>query len=151
MDPHTEPLYPPDHPDPDRPGLLAGTIATSLVAGQIAVLGVVAAHTLLGADIIGPHGDRTYAATTVYEVTAIAIGGALCSGLLLHVLSYITPRPLLFFGWITWLATALLALWPFSTAAGALSKIATAAVYLAIGVAIATLMRMVARDTVAPG
>jgi hypothetical protein len=57
----------------------------------------------------------------------------------------VTPRPLLFFGLISWLITAAVALWPLTTEAGAVAKVASTLVYLGIGTAISTLTTTVAR------
>lgn len=58
----------------------------------------------------------------------------------MHLLLVSTPRPLLFFGWIVALVTTLVVVYPFSTTAPLDAKIATAAVDLAIGAMIATLV-----------
>src|SRR5215471_13358349 len=62
--------------------------------------------------------------------------------------SWCWPRPLSFFGWIIGLATVLAVLVPFSTAAPLSSKIATAVVDLALGVAIGSLISGVAARSV---
>ena len=51
-----------------------------------------------------------------------------------------TPRPFLFFGWIVALVTTLVVVYPFSTTAPLGAKIATAAVFLAIGAMTGTLV-----------
>ena len=51
-----------------------------------------------------------------------------------------TLRPLMFFGWIVALASTIIVVFPFSTTAPLDAKIATAAVELAIGAMIGTLV-----------
>jgi hypothetical protein len=55
-----------------------------------------------------------------------------------------TPRPLVFFWWIVGLATVVVVLYPFSTAAPLSEKAATAAVDLVIGIVIGSLVSGVA-------
>jgi hypothetical protein len=135
----------------DVPALWAGVIAISTGAGLLAVFGVLAARVLGGVDILGPSGGTAFAATDVYWFTISAVLAALVAGALVHVLLYLTAQPLLLFGWIACLTTALLVIWPFTTAAPMLAKAATAAVNFAIGTAIACLTMTVAghakRDT----
>jgi hypothetical protein len=69
--------------------------------------------------------------------------GGVATGLLLT-----TPRPLQFFAWIVALATIAAALAPFLTDADLDEKVATSAIYLAIGIAIGSLLSGVARSAV---
>ena len=66
----------------------------------------------------------------------------------MHLLLLSTPRPLTFFGWIIGLATVLVVLVPFSTAAPLTAKAATAVVDLVLGVAIGSLISGVAARSV---
>ena len=61
-------------------------------------------------------------------------GAALVATALAQLLVASTPRPLVFFGWIVGLATVVVVLYPFSTAAPLPVKAATAAVDLVIGI-----------------
>ena len=126
-------------------GLFAGTMATALVSGLVAVVGIIAARAVLDVEIIGPRGGQAFQDATPGQLTFIAAFGAFSAGVLVQALVYVTPRPLLFFGLITWLVTAAVALWPLTTTAGALAKVASMLVYLAIGAAISTLTSTVAR------
>ena len=69
---------------------------------------------------------------------------------LVQLLMLGTLRPLMFFGWIVALATTIIVAFPFSTTAPLDAKIATAAVNLAIGVAVGTLVGGVAARSSAP-
>lgn len=74
---------------------------------------------------------------------------------LAHVLVLSTPRPLVFFWWIIGLATLVVVLYPFSTAAPLSGKAAIAVVELVIGIAIGSLVSGVdersARSWPSPG
>jgi len=131
----------------DRLTIWAGIVATALVASLLAVLGVIATRGLLGVDIIYPRGGQAFQDTTPYQLTFAATVGAVAAGVLVQLLMYVTPRPLLFFGLISMLATAVLVVWPFTTAAVMLSRVATSVVHLALGVAISTLTTTVARHS----
>jgi hypothetical protein len=123
----------------DAPALWAGVMATAVVAGLIAILGVVAAHVVFGTNVVRPDGERSFADATVSGLALSAVVLALIGGVLVHVLAYLTGRALLFFGCIVTLETALLALWPFTTNAASLPKLATSMVHLAIGTAVVCL------------
>ncbi len=69
----------------------------------------------------------------------VAAAALVATGLA-HVLLLSTPRPMAFFAWIVGLGTAVVVLFPFSTAAPLLDKVATALVDLVIGIAIGTLI-----------
>jgi hypothetical protein len=62
-----------------------------------------------------------------------------------------TPRPLVFFGWIIALATLVVIVFPFSTAAPLSQKFATATVNLFIGIAIGSLLIAVGARSVRSG
>jgi cellulose synthase/poly-beta-1,6-N-acetylglucosamine synthase-like glycosyltransferase len=123
-------------------------MATALVAGLVSVLGFELSHAVFGVDIVGPRGGSDFADTTVFRLTVSATAGTVIAGVLVQVLLYLAARPLLYFGWIMVLVTAILVVWPFTTAAGTLAKVATSAVHFAIGVAVATLASTAARNSV---
>jgi hypothetical protein len=125
----------------------AGAVSTALVAGLVAVFGVVAARGLLGVEIIYPCGGPSFKAITAPQLTIAATVAAVGAAVLVQALMYVTPRPLLFFGLISALATAILAVWPFTTAADFRSQCATGAVHLALGIAISTLTATVVRHS----
>ena len=59
-----------------------------------------------------------------------------------------TPRPRVFFGWIVALVTVASMVPPFASSAPMASKVSTAAINLAVGVAIGTLLTAVLSRTV---
>jgi hypothetical protein len=128
------------HPRVDATQLWPGGIATAVVAGLVALVGVLACRWLLNIPILAPHRDGAYGDAHTTGVVLAAAAAALVATGLLHLLLLSTPRPLTFFGWIVSLATIVAVLFPFSTAAPLKQKIATAAVSLIIGIAIGTLL-----------
>jgi hypothetical protein len=125
--------------------LWAGAVATTLVAGLVSIVGVVATQALPDVELIAPASDGAYVATAAWRLTAAAVVGALAAALLMHLLLLLTPRPLLFFRCVAVLMTATLTLWPFTTGAAVASKVATALVHLAIGASVTSLTATVAR------
>jgi hypothetical protein len=77
---------------------------------------------------------------------ATALVAALVATGLLHLPLLSTPQPVQFFTWIIALATVAAALAPFLTNADLDEKVATAVIYLAIGVAIGSLLSGVGRS-----
>lgn len=73
-----------------------------------------------------------------------ALAALIATGLL-HLLLISTPRPQQFFTWIMMLATVAAALAPFITNGSTSSKVATAVINLAVGIAIVTLLNGSAR------
>jgi Family of unknown function (DUF6069) len=135
-------------PEVDAGQLWAGGAATAVVAGLIALVGVLVCRWLFNVPILAPKHEGAYGnahTTTLILLSALA---ALVATLLAHLLLLSTPRPMLFFDWIVGLVTLVLVIFPFSTGATMEEKIATAAVYLVIGVAIGTLINGVAHRAV---
>jgi Family of unknown function (DUF6069) len=135
----------PSHPQVDASRLWSGGIATAVVAGLIALVGVLACRWLFGIAILAPRRAGAYGDIHTTDVVLTASGAALVATALLHLLLLTTPRPLTFFRWIIGLMTVAAMLLPFSTTAPLSQKLATAAVVLVIGIAIGSLLTAVAR------
>ncbi|MEO3890303.1 DUF6069 family protein [Nonomuraea sp. B5E05] len=122
-----------------------GGVAAAVVAALIAVVGVMISKSLLGIRVIAPDGDPVYgsAATTGYAISAAA--AALVATLLLFVLMLSTPEPARFFSWIAGLFAVIITILPFMHSADLLEQIATAAINLVIGIAIASLLTSIGR------
>jgi hypothetical protein len=140
---------------PDRPRLTidagrlwAGGVATAIVAGLVAVVGVVIGEGILDIDMVSPRflldASDTFALN--YALTA-ALGAIIATGLA-HLLVFTTPRPRAFFSWIVALATAVAVALPFAQNADLDAQIATAVVNLVIGVSIMSLIGSVMGRTV---
>jgi len=137
-------------PEVDAGQLWAGGAATAVVAGLIALVGVLVCRWLFNVPILAPKHEGAYGnahTTTLILLSALA---ALVATLLAHLLMLSTPRPMLFFDWIVGLVTLVMVIFPFSTGATMEEKIATAAVYLVLGVAIGTLINGVVHRAVRP-
>jgi hypothetical protein len=138
----------PTRPQVDAGKLWPGGIATAVVAGLVALVGVLVCRWLFGIPLLAPKSDGAYGDVHTTALVLLAAAAALVATALAHLLLLSTPRPLTFFGWIIGLATVLAVLLPFSTSAPLTAKIATAVVDLVLGVAIGSLISGVAARSV---
>lgn len=120
--------------------LWAGGIASAVVAGLVALVGVLVSRWLFNLPVLAPNRFGAYGNVHTTGLVLAAAAAALVATGLIHVLMLSTPRPVMYFGWIVGLLTTLVVVFPFSTTAPLDAKIATAVVDLAIGVAIGTLV-----------
>jgi hypothetical protein len=132
--------------DPGR--LWSGGAATAVVAGLVALVGVLVSRWLFNIPILAPRRDGAYGDVHTTAMVLVAIAAALLATGLLNLLLLSTPRPTTFFGWIIGLATVLVVIIPFRTSAPLSAKIATAVVDLVIGIAIGTLLNGIAARSV---
>jgi hypothetical protein len=128
----------------DARKLWAGGAASTVVAGLVALVGVLVSRWLFKVPVLAPRQDGAYGDVRTTALILAAMAAALAATGLVHLLMLGTLRPLLFFGWIVALVTTIAVIFPFSTTAALDAKIATAAVSLAIGIAIGTLVGGVA-------
>ncbi len=132
----------------DAGRLWSGGVATAVVAGLVALVGVLVSRWLFGIPLLAPKQDGAYGDAHTTGLVLMAAAAALVATGLAHLLMLGTPRPLTFFGWIIALATVLAVLVPFSTAAPLTAKAATAVVNLVLGIAIGSLISGVAARSV---
>jgi hypothetical protein len=132
--------------DPAR--LWAGGAASAVVAGLVALVGVLVTRWLVKVPVLAPAQDGAFGNAHTVGLILVAIAGALAATGLMHLLMETTLRPRLFFGWIVGLVTLIMVMFPFGTTAALDAKIATAVVNLAIGVAIGTLVGGVAARSI---
>ena len=130
----------------DAGRLWTGGLATALVAALVTLVGVLIARGLFDVPVLAPTDEGTLGNASTLRLALFAAVAALLATGLLHLLLLSTPQPGQFFTWIVALATVAAALAPFLTDADLDEKVATAAVYLAIGVAIGSLLSVVARS-----
>jgi hypothetical protein len=144
-------------PEPPRSGprrrldagqLWAGGAATAVVAGLVALVGILVCRWLFDIPILAPRraGAWGNASTGAYVFSSAA--AALVATAIMHLLLLATPRPQTFFAWIIGLATVIAVVFPFSTTAPISQKAATAIVNLVLGFAIGTLVSGVAARAV---
>ena len=138
--------------DPTRPAVIlnagrlwAGGVAAGIVAGLIAILGILVCRGVLDIPVLAPEGDGAWGdADTVTYAAGAALAALLATGLM-HMLLLYTPRPYSFFGWVVTLATLAAAVAPFAVNAETESQVATAVINLLVGAAIGTLVSGSAR------
>jgi hypothetical protein len=141
--PQEQPAYPPrrrGRPSVDARQLWSGGVATAVVAGLIALVGVLVCRWLFHIPILAPKRYGAYGDAHTTTLVLLAAAAALVATLLAHLLLLSTPRPMVFFGWIVGLVTVIVVVFPFRTGAPLSHEIATAALYLIIGIATGTLI-----------
>jgi hypothetical protein len=129
---------------PDAGQFWAGAAATAVVAGLVALVGILICRWTLGIPVLAPAGDGAWGDARTGEYVLAAACAALVAAALLYVLMLGAPQPRMFFGWIIALATLAAAVYPFSTGAPLAQKMATAMVDLVLGIAIGSLLGAVA-------
>ena len=132
----------------DEKMLWSGGAATAVVAGLIALVGILVCRWLFKVPILSPSRDGAWgdASTAGYVFASAAV--ALAATGLMNLLLFATPYPRVFFGWIIGLATVVAVVFPFSTTAPLSKKAATALVNLVLGIAIGSLIGEVSRRAV---
>jgi hypothetical protein len=132
----------------DARQLWSGGVATAVVAGLIALVGILVCRWLFTIPILAARSDGAWgnASTAGYVFAAAAI--ALAATAMMHLLLLSTPRPRTFFNWIIGLATVVAVVFPFSTTAPLEQKAATAVVNLVLGIAIGSLINGVSMRAV---
>jgi hypothetical protein len=123
-------------------------LATACVAALIAAVGVLICDQVLGLELVRPAPLLPIGDSVALSYAATAFVLALVATGLAQLLALTTPRPRSFFHWIMGLATLAAVALPFALSGSTASKIATAAINLAIGVAIGSLLTAVLARTV---
>jgi Family of unknown function (DUF6069) len=132
----------------DAGRLWTGGLATALVAALIAVVGVLIARGLFDVPVLAPDREGALGNANTGRLAALAAVAALAATGLMHLLLVSTPRPFRFFSWIISLLTLLAVLAPFMTDAELATQVATAAIFLVIGLAIGSLVSGAARSAI---
>ena len=132
----------------DARTLWSGGAATAVVAGLIALVGILVCRWLFKIPILAPSRDGAWGAASTAGYVFAAAAVALAATGLMHLLLLATPYPRVFFGWIIALATVVAVVYPFSTTAPLSQKAATAVVNLVLGIAIGSLIGEVSRRAV---
>ena len=145
-----QPANPPSQPTVNAGRLWAGGAATAVVAGLIAVVGILIGRGLFDVAVLAPKGAGVWGdASTFWYALGAAVLSLVATGLI-HLLLAFTPRPMLFFGWVMVLATVVAMLAPFVTDNDLGPRIYTAGLNLVLGVAIGSLVAGSARAAVRP-
>ena len=132
----------------DPAPLWAGGMASAVVAGLVALVGVLVSRWLFKVPVLAPAQDGAFGDVHTVALILVSMAAALAATGLVQLLMLSTLRPRLFFGWIIGLLTAIMVIFPFGTTAAVDAKVATAVVNLAIGLAIGVLVNGVAARSV---
>jgi Family of unknown function (DUF6069) len=131
----------------DAPRLWGGGLATAVVAALVAAVGVLVCRDLLHVKLVEPPLIKiTNSFAGNYAITAF-IAALVATGLA-HLLSVVTPRPRIFFGWIVGLVTVVTMVLPFALEGNLEGKICAAVINMVIGLCIASLLSAVLSRTV---
>ena len=130
----------------DARKLWTGGIMAGLVAAGVAIVGLLIARGIFDLRIFvrGEGGGVVNASLWWYALVSFA--AALLATGLLHLLLLAAPEPFRFFGWIVGLAVAIGVLVPFTTSAQLSNKVGTAAINLAIGITVYSIVGGVGRS-----
>ena len=132
----------------DAGSLWAGGAAAALVAALVVAVGILLCRGVLDIPVLAPEGEGVWGdAKTATFALGAAVAALVATGVL-HLLLLSAPQPTKFFAWIVALATAVGILAPFTTDAALSSKVATAGVMLAVGIAIGSLVSASGRSAV---
>ncbi|RTL61684.1 MAG: hypothetical protein EKK42_34430 [Pseudonocardiaceae bacterium] len=118
----------------------AGGVATAIVAALIALVGVLIARALPKVEFLGPLASGPLGSGQTVVLCLSAAVAALAATGMVHLLLVSTPRPLAYFGWIVALVTVVAILLAFLGSGDLGVKIASAIIYLVIGIAIGSLV-----------
>jgi hypothetical protein len=131
----------------DAPRLWGGGLATAVVAALVAAVGVLICRDLFHVKLVEPPLlGITDSFPANYAITAFVL--ALAATGLAHLLSVVTPRPRVFFGWIIGLCTVATMVIPFALDGNLNGKICAAVINMVIGICIASLLSAVLSRTV---
>jgi|SRR5512133_825659 Family of unknown function (DUF6069) len=131
----------------DAPRLWGGGLATAVVAALVAAVGVLICRDLLHVKLVEPPLLPIAKSFPInYAITAFVL--ALAATGLAHLLSVVTPRPRVFFGWIIALCTVATMVIPFALEGSLKGKICAAVINMVIGICIASLLSAVLSRTV---
>ncbi|MFE7712083.1 DUF6069 family protein [Streptomyces sp. NPDC057486] len=132
----------------DAARLWAGGAMTAVIAALTAVVGVLLVRGVLDVPLFAPKGDGAMGDASTGLLAAGAAVAALAGTALLHLLIVATRQPGPIFVCIVVLATVVMVLLPFTTSLPIDAKIGSAAVCLAVGIAIGSLLSATGRSSV---
>jgi uncharacterized protein DUF6069 len=129
----------------DARKLWVGGIMAGLVAAGVAIVGLLIVRGVFDIKVFvrGDSGEIVNASTWWYALVSFI--AAIAATGLLHLLLLSAPSPYRFFGWIVGLVIAISVIVPFTTDAVASAKVGTAAINLAIGIAVYSIVSGVGR------
>lgn len=140
---------------PERPAINTGRLwasglATAVVAALLAVVGILIARGVVDVAVLAPKGEGVWGNANTFTYAMVSAAAALVATGLLHLLFLAVATPTQFFTWIMVLITLIAVVLPLTLTVELGPKIATAAINLAIGIAITVILNAVAPAAQAP-
>ena len=136
-------------PSVDATRLWVGGLLAGVVAAGVAIVGLLIANGIFDVRVFVPgRDDALFTPSSWWYAGAAFISGVLTTGLLHLLLGAQAPAPFRFFSWILGLAIAIAVIVPFTTNTELESQIATAAINLAIGITLMSILQGVGRSAV---
>ena len=136
-------------PSVDATRLWVGGLLAGVVAAGVAIVGLLIANGIFDVRVFVPgRDDALFTPSSWWYAGAAFISGVLATGLLHLLLVAQAPAPFRFFSWILGLAIAIAVIVPFTTNTELESQIATAAINLAIGITLMSILQGVGRSAV---
>jgi hypothetical protein len=123
--------------------LWAGGMAAAVVAGLVALVGVLVVRVVFKLPLLGSSKSAFGDSRTV-TLVALAVAAALLATALAHLLLISTPSPQSYFGWIVGLVTVAAVVYPFLSSQKIAVQVAQAVINLVIGIAIGGLVSQAA-------
>lgn len=120
--------------------LWTGGAATALVAGLLAVVGILVARGLLDIAVLAPKGEGAWGNANTLTYALVSAVCAFAATGLVQLLLTTTPRAVRFFTWIMVLLTAIAVVLPLSLDVATESRVFTAVLNAAIGFSITALL-----------
>lgn len=129
----------------DAQKLWIGGLMAGIVAAGVAIVGLLIVRGVFDIKVFvtGDSGEIVNASTWWYAVVSFVF--ALFATGLLHLLLISAPSPWRFFGWIIGLAVAIAVIIPFTSDAELSAQVGTAAINLAVGIAVFSIVSGVGR------
>lgn len=120
--------------------LWAGGVAAAVVAGLVAVVGVLVSRAVFQLAVLGSRKAGAFGDSSTVTLVVLAIAAALLATGLVHLLLVSTPSPMSYFGWIVGLLTVAAVVVPFIGSGSLPVRLAQAVIHLVIGLAIGGLV-----------
>ncbi|GAA1192636.1 hypothetical protein LY12_001550 [Prauserella alba] len=134
------------HADSAKPRVNAGTLwaggaATALVAALVGVVATLVVTGVFDIPVMAPaNAEGAVDYIGAVWLAGFGVVGSLLATVLAHLLLLVAPRPMAFLGWIVGLVTVVFAVWPFTIAVEIEVQVASALVYVVMGIAIGSLV-----------
>ena len=128
----------------DAQKLWIGGAMAGLVAAGVAIVGLLIVRGVFDIKVFVTN-DGEVVNASLWWYAVISFAAALFATGLLHLLLISAPSPWRFFGWIIGLGVAIAVIIPFTSDADLSAKVGTAAINLAIGIAIYSIVSGVGR------